>query len=112
MPTTKKTQPKVVDPVLQLPFPAWPALDDSPVDFAELVARTGEAWLAALTQSQQAFLKAAADATPHYPASSAADLSTWGAASRELAEASFAFVDKYLANQKSYTQELLALSGV
>lgn len=82
----------------------------------ELMRQAGDAWLAQIAEVQENSLKLAARMSENLPKSDAfplakVDTSEYGLPSvRELVEANFAIMDKYLANQRAYLDRLLKIS--
>jgi hypothetical protein len=88
------------------------------VSYVDIITQTGDAVLNAIAESQELFLRAAktvVESLPKAPEFVSAPIP--GApevnvpSTRELIETGFAFADKYLANQKAYTEKYLALTG-
>jgi hypothetical protein len=86
-------------------------------NYIELMTQAGEAWLAQVAELQESSLKLAERVAENLPKSDAfplpkVDSADLGVPSvRELVEANFSIMDKYLANQRSYIDRLLKISG-
>jgi len=75
-------------------------------NFVKLATEAGDQYLAALAETQEAFLKslAALSTPPPPPPAFTPALPTF----QEMAEASFAFTQKLLKQQKDFTEKLFA----
>ena len=81
--------------------------------YVELVSKAGDQYLEVLTKAQDTYLQAIAQVTkqiPQLPLSGGVPAEV-GPAVREAAEASLAFAQKALDQQKVYVQKLLATTG-
>jgi len=82
-------------------------------NYMKLATETGDQYLASLAEAQEAFLKASAAYTARFagsipafetPAAFAAQFPS----AQEVSEASFAFAQKLLKQQKSFTEKLFS----
>jgi hypothetical protein len=72
--------------------------------YVKLATDAGDQYLAALAESQEAFLKSMATFTSWTPPAPAFTLPT----PQEITEASFAFVQKLVKQQKEFSEKLFA----
>jgi len=82
-------------------------------NYAKLATETTDKYLAALAESQEAFLKSISTFTAWAPATPAVPMPAFVAdlpTPQELTEVNFAFATKLLAQQKSFVEKLLATS--
>ena len=86
-------------------------------NYLELLNQAGDAWLAQVSELQDNWLKAAERLAENMPKNESfslpkVDTADFGVPSiREVVEANFSFMDKYLANQRTYLDRLLKISG-
>jgi hypothetical protein len=84
-------------------------------NYFELLTQAGDAWLAQVSELQDNWLKATERLAANLPKSEAfpkVDAADFGVPTiREVVEANFSVMDKYLANQRSYLDRVLKISG-
>ncbi len=99
------------------PTPLVQETPAAPASFLELVTEAGEKALQQLTEAQAAFLQATEKVAEDVTEPATFTIPTLGSVdlklptAREVVEAHFTLIDKYVSNQKAYADQILKAFG-